>query len=168
MATRKEIVKKLLNKNNEELNEDELMELLFDEPLSVDVDKQFEATRTKWDALADKFTEIAGSWSFIIGFSCFLIIWILLNITIFKNLDPYPFILLNLVLSCVAALQAPIIMMSQNRNAKKDTLRGKNDYKTDLKSELILEQLHEQINKLTTNQNKILKILENQQKDQEK
>ena len=164
MATRKEIVKKLLNKNNEELNEDELMELLFDEPLSVDVDKQFEATRTKWDALADKFTEIAGSWSFIIGFSLFLIIWILLNVTIFKNLDPYPFILLNLVLSCVAALQAPIIMMSQNRNAKKDTLRGKNDYKTDLKSELILEQLHEQINKLTTNQNKILKMLEKQQK----
>lgn len=160
MVTRKEIVKKLINKNNEELSEDELMELLFDEPLTIDVDKQFEETRTKRDALADKFTEIAGSWGFIIGFSLFLIIWILLNVTIIKNLDPYPFILLNLLLSCVAALQAPIIMMSQNRNAKKDTLRGKNDYKTDLKSELILEQLHEQINKLTANQNKIIKMLE--------
>lgn len=160
MATRKEIVKKLLNKNNEELNEDELMELLFDEPLAIDVDKQFEETRTKWDELADKFTELAGSWSFIIGFTIFLIVWIILNLTILKNLDPYPFILLNLLLSCVAALQAPIIMMSQNRNAKKDTLRGKNDYKTDLKSELILEQLHEQINKLTINQNKIIKLLE--------
>ena len=90
--------------------------------------------------------------------------WILLNVTILKNLDPYPFILLNLLLSCIAALQAPIIMMSQNRSAKKDTLRGKNDYKTDLKSELILEQLHEQINKLTINQNKIIKILEEKEK----
>ena len=88
----------------------------------------------------------------------------MLNVTILKNLDPYPFILLNLLLSCIAALQAPIIMMSQNRSAKKDTLRGKNDYKTDLKSELILEQLHEQINKLTINQNKIIKILEEKEK----
>ena len=164
MVTRKEIVKKLINKNNEELSEDELMELLFDEPLAIDVDKQFEETKTKWDALADKFKEIAGSWGFIIGFSLFIIIWILLNVTILKNLDPYPFILLNLLLSCIAALQAPIIMMSQNRSAKKDTLRGKNDYKTDLKSELILEQLHEQINKLTINQNKIIKILEEKEK----
>ena len=61
MVTRKEIVKKLINKNNEELSEDELMELLFDEPLAIDVDKQFEETKTKWDALVDKFTEIAGS-----------------------------------------------------------------------------------------------------------
>ena len=164
MVTRKEIVKKLINKNNEELSEDELMELLFDEPLAIDVDKQFEETKTKWDALADKFTEIAGSWGFIIGFRLFIIMWILLNVTILKNLDPYPFILLNLLLSCIAALQAPIIMMSQNRSAKKDTLRGKNDYKTDLKSELILEQLHEQINKLTINQNKIIKILEEKEK----
>ena len=79
--------------------------------------------------------------------------------------DPYPFILLNWFLSCVAALQAPIIMMSQNRAAKKDTLRGKNDYKTDLKSELILEELHDQMTKLAANQNKILKMLnENEDK----
>ena len=165
MVTRKEIVKKLINKNNEELSEDELMELLFDEPLAIDVDKQFEETKTKWDALADKFTEIAGSWGFIIGFSLFIIIWILLNVTILKNLDPYPFILLNLLLSCIAALQAPIIMMSQNREAKKDRLRSSNDYKTDLKSELILEELHREISRLTTNQNKILKLLEEREEN---
>ena len=90
----------------------------------------------------------------------FLILWIVLNIYVIKNLDPYPFILLNLVLSCVAALQAPIIMMSQNRAAKKDSIRSKNDYKTDLKSELILEDLHEKMEKIIANQNKILKKLE--------
>ncbi|MBR6113221.1 MAG: DUF1003 domain-containing protein, partial [Bacilli bacterium] len=74
--------------------------------------------------------------------------------------DPYPFILLNLLLSCLAALQAPIIMMSQNRQAKKDTLRNQNDYRTDLKSELILEDLHDDINKLIKNQNKIIKYIE--------
>ena len=75
-----------------------------------------------------------------------------------------PFILLNLILSCVAALQAPIIMMSQNRAAEKDSLRGKNDYKTDLKSELILEELHEQMTKMISNQNKIIKLLSDEDK----
>ena len=79
--------------------------------------------------------------------------------------DPYPFILLNLLLSCIAALQAPIIMMSQNREAKKDRLRSSNDYKTDLKSELILEELHREISRLTTNQNKILKLLEEREEN---
>ena len=75
-------------------------------------------------------------------------------------IDPYPFILLNLVLSCIAALQAPIIMMSQNRQAKKDSLRNQNDYQVDLKSELILEDLHDDIRKLINNQNKIIKYIE--------
>lgn len=81
-----------------------------------------------------------------------------------KAFDEYPFILLNLFLSCVAALQAPIIMMSQNRAAEKDSLRGKNDYKTDLKSELILEELHEQMTKMISNQNKIIKLLSDEDK----
>ena len=169
--TKKDIVKMLL-KNKELENEDEtqLMEILFDEQIAIDVDKQAEENETWSDKLADKITEIAGSWSFILGFTLFLILWIILNIYInyllaVNAFDPYPFILLNLFLSCVAALQAPIIMMSQNRAAKKDTLRGKNDYKTDLKSELILEELHDQMTKLAANQNKILKMLnENEDK----
>ena len=162
--TKKEIVKMLLNKNLDIEDEEQLLDLLIGQPIAVDVDKQDKDTEKLGDKVADKLTEVAGSWSFIIGFTLFLILWILLNLYAFKNVDPYPFILLNLVLSCVAALQAPIIMMSQNREAKKDRLRSSNDYKTDLKSELILEDLHDKMEKIITNQNKILKSLEEDNK----
>lgn len=162
--TKKEIVKMLLNKNLDIEDEEQLLDLLIDQPIAVDVDKQDKDTEKLGDKVADKLTEVAGSWSFIIGFTLFLILWILLNLYAFKNVDPYPFILLNLVLSCVAALQAPIIMMSQNRAAKKDSMRSQNDYKTDLKSELILEDLHDKMGKIITNQNKILKSLEEDSK----
>ena len=158
--TKKEIVKMLLNQNLEVENEEELINLLVEEQVTVDVDKEDINTAKFGDKLADKITEIAGSWSFILGFTLFLILWIVLNIYVITNLDPYPFILLNLVLSCVAALQAPIIMMSQNRAAKRDSMRSKNDYKTDLKSELILEELHDKMEKILSNQNKILKMLD--------
>lgn len=158
--TKQEIVKMLLNQNLETENEDELIELLIDKPIAVDIDKQDKQSEKIGDKIADKLTAIAGSWPFIIGFSIFLILWIVLNVYIFINLDPYPFILLNLVLSCIAALQAPVIMMSQNRAAKKDSLRAQNDYRTDLKSELILEELHDKIEKIIANQNKILKYIE--------
>lgn len=163
--TKKEIVKMLLNKNLDIEDEEQLLDLLIDQPIAVDVDKQDKDTEKLGDKVADKLTEVAGSWSFIIGFTLFLILWILLNLYAFKNVDPYPFILLNLVLSCVAALQAPIIMMSQNRAAKKDSMRSQNDYKTDLKSELILEDLHDKMEKIITNQNKILKSLEENNKN---
>ncbi len=163
--TKKEIVKMLLNKNLDIEDEEQLLDLLIDQPIAVDVDKQDKDTEKLGDKVADKLTEVAGSWSFIIGFTLFLILWILLNLYAFKNVDPYPFILLNLVLSCVAALQAPIIMMSQNRAAKKDSMRSQNDYKTDLKSELILEDLHDKMEKIITNQNKILKSLEEDNKN---
>lgn len=160
MNTKKEIVKMLLNKKIEVDDEEQLLELLIDEPIAIDVDKEDEKTKKIGDKIADKLTQIAGSWTFIIGFSLFLIIWILLNIYVFKNVDPYPFILLNLLLSCLAALQAPIIMMSQNREAKKESLRSKNDYKTDLKSELILEELHDKMDLILKNQKVILKKLQ--------
>lgn len=163
--SKQEIVKMLLKKNLDSNDEDELLNMLINEPIAVDVDKQSDLNRTFGDKLADKITEVAGSWPFIIGLIIFLIMWILLNIFILKEADPYPFILLNLLLSCVAALQAPIIMMSQNRESKKDRLRSLNDYKTDLKSELILEELHLKLQKVIINQNKILKLLEN--KDEE-
>ncbi len=159
--TKKEIVAMLLkNKELETQDEEQLMEILFNEPIAIDVDKQMSEQESFGDKVADKITALAGSWGFILGFISFLILWIILNITLIEQLDPYPFILLNLVLSCIAALQAPVIMMSQNRSAKKDTLRGKNDYKADLKSELILEELHEQIKKLNANQNRIIRLLE--------
>ena len=155
---KKEIVQMLLKKKLDVVDEEELINMLIDEPIAIDVDKQEDANRTFGDRIADKLTEIAGSWKFIIGMIIFLLGWILLNLFVIDS-DPYPFILLNLILSCIAALQAPIIMMSQNREAKKDSLRSSNDYKTDLKSELILEELHNEIKKLIANQNKIIKYI---------
>ena len=168
--TKKEIVKMLLKNNElEEQDEEELLDLLVDQPISIDVDKQEEAKMTRGDRVADKVSEVAGSWGFIIGFSCFLIFWIILNTVILTGndqIDPHPFILLNLLLSCLAALQAPVIMMSQNRQAAKDSLRNQNDYRTDLKSELILEELHDKMEEILKNQRKIMRELE--EKDEEK
>lgn len=165
--TKKEIVKMLLKNNSlDEKDEEELLDLLIDQPISIDVDKQEEAKMTFGDKVADRVSEIAGSWGFILGFSLFLIFWIVLNgfiLTGNSKIDSYPFILLNLLLSCIAALQAPIIMMSQNRQAAKDSLRNQNDYRTDLKSELILEELHNQMETIIKNQKKIMKSLEDNQ-----
>ena len=163
--TKKDIVKMLLN--NKEItidDEEELLDLLIDEPISIDALKEEEKNIKFGDRIADKITKFVGSWTFILCFSSFLIIWIIINLYMLDNLDPYPFILLNLVLSCIAALQAPVIMMSQNREAKRDSLRSKNDYRTDLKSELILEELHDKIEKIEKNQKEILKLLESKNK----
>ena len=157
--SKKEIVKMLLKKDINITDEEDLINMLINEPISVDTDKESDLNRSFGDYLADKITEIAGSWPFIIGLIIFLLLWIILNIFILTNADPYPFILLNLLLSCIAALQAPIIMMSQNREAKKDRLRSSNDYKTDLKSELMLEDLHNKMSQIIKNQNKIINIL---------
>ena len=159
--TKKEIVKMLLRNNElDSKDEEELLDLLVDQPISIDVDKQEESKMTFGDKVADKVSEIAGSWGFIIGFTSFLIFWIVLNTVILSEgntIDEYPFILLNLLLSCIAALQAPIIMMSQNRQAQKDSLRNQNDYRTDLKSELILEELHDKMELILKNQKQIMK-----------
>ena len=170
--TKKEIVKMLLRNNElEEKDEEELLDLLVDQPISIDVDKQEEAKMTKGDRIADKVSEVAGSWGFIIGFSGFLVFWVVLNTVILtgnEQIDPHPFILLNLLLSCLAALQAPVIMMSQNRQAAKDSLRNQNDYRTDLKSELILEELHDKMEEILKNQRKILKALETEEEKESK
>lgn len=162
--TKKEIVKMLLKNNELDIqDEEELLDLLLEQPISIDVDKQEEAKMTKGDRVADKVSEVAGSWGFILGFSGFLLFWVILNTFILKGdlkIDQYPFILLNLLLSCLAALQAPIIMMSQNRQAAKDSLRNQNDYRTDLKSELILEDLHAKMEEILKNQRKILRAME--------
>ena len=157
---KKEIVKMLVNQNLETEDESELIDLLVDKSIAMDVDKVDKDNEKFGDKVSDEITAFAGSWGFIIGFSLFLILWVLLNVYVFTNLDPYPFVFLNLLLSCIAALQAPIIMMSQNRSAKKDSMRSKNDYKTDLKSELILEDLHDKMDMIIQNQKKILKELE--------
>ncbi len=167
--TKKEIVKMLLNVDLLEQDEEELLDLLIDQPIAIDVDKQEEQKMTFGDRVADKISAIAGSWGFILMFIIFLLGWIILNTVILADkdqIDPYPFILLNLVLSCIAALQAPIIMMSQNRQAEKDSLRNQNDYRTDLKSELILESLHDDLDKISKNQKRILRLLESEKENE--
>ncbi len=158
---KKDIVRKLLKQNFEEKDETELLELLVDSPLSIDVDKKEDEDLTFGERAADKISAVAGSWSFIIVFILFLLFWIGLNtIILLKAVDPFPFILLNLLLSCIAALQAPVIMMSQNRQAVKDRLRSQNDYRINLKNELISEMLHHQLETVIKNQSKILSLLE--------
>ncbi len=115
---------------------------------------EFAQKLTFGEALADKIAEFGGSWKFIIIFMVILGVWIVLNSLLFflKSFDPYPFILLNLLLSCLAALQAPVIMMSQNPQEAKDRLRSENDYRVNLKAELEIRHLHEKIDHLLSRQ----------------
>ncbi|MCW3461920.1 DUF1003 domain-containing protein [Chitinophaga nivalis] len=112
------------------------------------------ASMTYGERLADRIAEFGGSWTFIISFLVFILAWMCLNLYWLANkgFDPYPFILLNLILSCLAALQAPVIMMSQNRQESKDRQRSKNDYMINLKSELEVRILHEKIDHLMLRQ----------------
>ncbi|QSB25955.1 DUF1003 domain-containing protein [Flavobacterium sp. CLA17] len=113
-----------------------------------------EETRNFGQKIADKVADFGGSWTFIISFLLFIVIWISANILILvnKGFDPYPFILLNLILSCIAALQAPVIMMSQNRQEEKDRTRAKKDYMINLKSELEIRMIHDKIDHLIMHQ----------------
>ena len=157
---KEKLIRILLNQGSIDAKEnyDELLELLIDEPIAINVDKDEE--RTFGEKLADKITSIAGSWGFIFCFCLFLFIWMFLNLTVFTDVDPYPFILLNLLLSCLAAIQAPIIMMSQNRESKKESLKSTNDFKINIKSELILEKLYDKMEEILRNQNKIIDFID--------
>lgn len=131
--------------------------------LSENIQDEIEAELTFAQRIADKVAAFGGSWTFIISFFTFILIWMLINIWFLstKPFDPYPFILLNLILSCLAAIQAPIIMMSQNRQEQKDRQRGEHDYKINLKAELEIKLLSEKIDHLLVHQNK--KLLEIQE-----
>ncbi len=124
------------------------------EVLSRDVESQFEARRTIGERIADRVATFGGSWPFIGLFFTVLLVWIVFNsLTALRQpFDPYPFILLNLILSCLAAIQAPIIMMSQNRQGAKDRLRAEHDYRVNLKAELEIRHLHSKIDQLLSHQ----------------
>ncbi|MBK8954335.1 MAG: DUF1003 domain-containing protein [Saprospiraceae bacterium] len=129
--------------------------------LSENIQEEIEAQLTPGQKLADKIAEFGGSWTFIASFFTFMVLWVLINIWILSTraFDPYPFILLNLILSCLAAIQAPIIMMSQNRQEQKDRQRAEHDYKINLKAELEIKLLSEKIDHLLVHQNqKLLEI----------
>ncbi|MBL8207597.1 MAG: DUF1003 domain-containing protein [Blastocatellia bacterium] len=112
--------------------------------------REFDAQLTFGERMADRVAAIGGSWRFIGGFGIFLLLWMIFNTFVLaaRAYDPYPYILLNLLLSCLAALQAPIIMMSQNRQAEIDRMQAQNDYEVNIKAELEILQLHEKLNEL--------------------
>ncbi len=131
------------------------------EILSSDIEKQFEKKLTFGERLSDRIAEFGGSWKFLITFGAVIFLWIGANAVMLatRAFDPYPFILLNLILSCLAAVQAPVIMMSQNRAEARDRLRAENDYKVNLKAELEIRHLHEKIDHLLRKQyNRLFEI----------
>jgi len=131
--------------------------------LSESFQEEQEDTLTLGERVADKVATFGGSWTFIIFFFVFILCWMAVNtwLLITQKFDPFPFILLNLILSCLAAIQAPIIMMSQNRQEQKDRKRGEHDYKVNLKAELEIKLLSEKIDHLLVHQNrKLLEIQE--------
>ena len=146
-----------------ELDKDVMAAIKNNSILSENIQDEIEADLTIGQRLADKIATFGGSWTFIIVFFSFILVWMIINIWIMatKPFDPYPFILLNLILSCLAAIQAPIIMMSQNRQEQKDRQRSEHDYKINLKAELEIKLLSEKIDHLVVHQNK--KLLEIQE-----
>ena len=161
---RKDYVREVLQDEIGELStlDQEVIESLHEhEILSSDISKQFETKLTFGERLSDRIASFGGSWRFIILFGSVLVGWIILNAIFLldRGFDPYPFILLNLILSFLAAIQAPIIMMSQNRSEARDRMRAENDYKVNLKAELEIRHLHEKIDHLLRRQyNRLFEI----------
>jgi uncharacterized membrane protein len=163
---RTEYVKNVLKTEKGELStlEEEVIKSLKEqELLSENINVEFDQKLTLGQRLSDKLADSAGSWGFIIIFGIVILFWIIINtvLLVFRHFDPYPFILLNLVLSCLAALQAPVILMSQNRQESRDRLRAEYDYRVNLKAELEIRNLHEKMDHLLKNQwQRLLEIQE--------
>ncbi|XVG95762.1 DUF1003 domain-containing protein [Eubacteriales bacterium KG127] len=139
-----EILKTITEDVDDELSDEEILHLLLESTVSKDVNSRRKYTFGQ--KAADKLAKFAGSWTFIILFAASLAVWILVNSRFgSKAFDPFPFILLNLVLSCTAAIQAPLIMMSQNRQEEKDRQRAENDYKVNLKTEVIIQDIYQKL-----------------------
>lgn len=155
-----ESINKLLQTEDNEINE--LHKILADSIreenlITEKLEKDSRQKPNLPEFLSDILTSFCGSWKFIISFALMMILWIVLNIYSLKNpFDPYPFILLNLVLSCIAAIQSPVILMSQNRLEEKDRQRSEHDYLINLKAELEIRTLHQKIDMLILNQTKTL------------
>ena len=140
-----EIIKYILNDINEDLDDEEKVHLLLNKTVS----ENNECKESFGERASDRLSSLAGSWTFVIGFTLLLLVWITVNTVLAaKSFDPYPFILLNLVLSCVSAIQAPLIMMSQKRQDEKDRRRSENDYKINLKCEILLKNMRYKLDRI--------------------
>lgn len=139
--THNKIIKEIIENVRDDMQDEEIIHLVLEKPISSNKQEK----ETYGQKIADKIAHFGGSWHFIIIFTMLLISWMIFNHFIKDSIDPYPFILLNLILSCIAAIQAPIIMMSQNRQEQKDRQRNENDYKVNLKTEIIIQDLHNKL-----------------------
>ena len=158
-AKRNQIISELLHVTDEEFTDEELIHQLIATAVTKNADK--DEHMTFGQRAADAVARFAGSWAFIFSFIAVMVIWMVINLVLgSRAFDEYPFILLNLVLSCIAAVQAPLIMMSQNRQEAKDRQRAENDYKINLKSELIIDDLHKKLDLVLENQKKINRRLD--------
>ena len=168
MKENRKLLKEVLKDIRHDMTDEEVLNLLADSKISVSPESEKEKY-TLGQRAADYIAKFAGSWAFIFSFTGVLILWMVVNTVLAaKAFDPYPFILLNLVLSCVAAIQAPLIMMSQNRQEEKDRRRAENDYKVNLKTEIMIEDLYDKVNAILAKQSALEKRLQNDGKNHTK
>lgn len=167
MKENRKLLREVLKDIRHDMTDEEVLNLLADSKISENLAGEKEKYTIGQQA-ADAIAKFAGSWAFIFAFTGVLILWMLINTLLAaKAFDPYPFILLNLVLSCVAAIQAPLIMMSQNRQEEKDRRRAENDYKVNLKTEIMIEDLYDKVNAILARQSALEKHLEEESKKAE-
>ena len=164
---RRKVIKELLDVTDKEFTDEELIHQLIATEVTKNTDKDEKLSLGQ--KASDAVAKFAGSWAFIFSFIAVMVIWMVVNIVLAANaFDGYPFILLNLVLSCIAAVQAPLIMMSQNRQEAKDRKRAENDYRINLKNELIIDDLHKKLDLVLENQQKIIRTLEILEEEKQK
>ena len=162
MKENRKLLREILEDIRHDMTDEEVLNLLADSKISENPVGEKEEY-TLGQRAADSIARFAGSWAFIFSFTGVLILWMAVNALLAaRAFDPYPFILLNLVLSCVAAIQAPLIMMSQNRQEEKDRLRAENDYKVNLKTEIMIEDLYDKVNAILAKQSALEKQLRSQ------
>lgn len=165
MKENRKLLKEVLKDIRHDMSDEEVLNLLADSKISVSPESEKEKY-TLGQRAADVIAKFAGSWAFIFSFTGVLVLWMIVNTLLAaKAFDPYPFILLNLVLSCVAAIQAPLIMMSQNRQEEKDRRRAENDYKVNLKTEIMIEDLYDKVNAILAKQSALEKRLQTEDKN---
>ena len=168
MKENRKLLREVLNDIRHDMTDEEVLNLLADSKISAKPESGKEKY-TLGQRAADTIAKFAGSWAFIFSFTGVLVLWmVVIVILAAKAFDPYPFILLNLVLSCVAAIQAPLIMMSQNRQEEKDRRRAENDYKVNLKTEIMIEDLYDKVNAILAKQEEMERQLRAESKKDEK
>ena len=158
MKENRKLLKEVLKDIQHDMTDEEVLNLLADSKISESPTAE---KYTLGQRAADAIAKFAGSWAFIFSFTGVLLLWMVVNTILAADaFDPFPFILLNLVLSCVAAIQAPLIMMSQNRQEEKDRRRAENDYKVNLKTEIMIEDLYDKVNAILAKQSALEKKLQ--------